>query len=148
MLKPLTIWITTNCGKFFKRWEYQTSLPASCETCTPVKRQQLEQDMEQWTGPKLGKEYIEAVYCHAAYLNYMQSSVPFSSVAHSCLTLCNTMNCSTPGLPVHHQLPEFTQTHVHRAGDPSSHLILCRPLLLLPQSLPASKSFPMSQLFA
>ena len=52
MLKPLTIWITTNCGKFFKRWEYQTSLPASCETCTPVKRQQLEQDMEQWTGSK------------------------------------------------------------------------------------------------
>ena len=74
MLKPLTIWITTNCGKFFKRWEYQTSLPASCETCTPVKRQQLEQDMEQWTGPKLGKEYIEAVYCHAAYLTHMQST--------------------------------------------------------------------------
>ena len=38
----------------------------------------------------------------------------FSSVAHSCPTLCNPMNCSTPGLPVHHQLPEFTQTHVHR----------------------------------
>ena len=44
-------------------------------------------------------------------------SVQFSSVAHSCLTLCNPMNHSTPGLPVHHQLPEFTQTHVHRVGD-------------------------------
>ena len=41
----------------------------------------------------------------------------FSSVAQSCLTLCNPMNRSTPGLPVHHQLPEFTQTHVHRVGD-------------------------------
>ena len=45
------------------------------------------------------------------------SSVQFSPVAQSCPTFCNPMNCSTPGLPVHHQLPEFTQTHVHRAGD-------------------------------
>ena len=45
------------------------------------------------------------------------SSVQFSSVAHSCPTLCDTMNHSTPGLPVHHQLPEFTQTHIHRVGD-------------------------------
>ena len=43
--------------------------------------------------------------------------IQFSSVAQSCLTLCNTMNRSTPGLPVHHQLPEFTLTHVHRVGD-------------------------------
>ena len=45
------------------------------------------------------------------------SSVQFSSVTQSCPTLCNSMNCSTPDLPVHHQLPEFTQTHVHRVGD-------------------------------
>ena len=44
-------------------------------------------------------------------------SVQFSSDTQSCPTLCNPMNCSTPGLPVHHQLPEFTQTHVHRVGD-------------------------------
>ena len=44
-------------------------------------------------------------------------SVQFSSVAQSCLTLCNPMNHSTPGLPVHHQLLEFTQTHVHQVGD-------------------------------
>ena len=43
--------------------------------------------------------------------------VQFSSVAQSCPTLCDPMNCSTPGLPVHHQLPEFTQIHVHRVGD-------------------------------
>ena len=41
----------------------------------------------------------------------------FSSVARSCLTLCDPMNCSMPGLPIHHQLLEFTQTHVHRVGD-------------------------------
>ena len=44
-------------------------------------------------------------------------SVQFSSVAQSCPTVCDPMNCSTPGLPVHHQLPEFTQTHVHRVSD-------------------------------
>ena len=44
-------------------------------------------------------------------------SVQFSSVTQSCPTLCDPMNRSTPGLPVHHQLPEFTQTHVHRVGD-------------------------------
>ena len=51
------------------------------------------------------------------YLKTFFSSVQFSSVAQSCLTLCDPMNHSTPGLPVHHQLPEFTQTHVHRVGD-------------------------------
>ena len=70
-LKPLTMWITTNCGKFFQRWEYQTTLPASWEICMQVRKQQLELDMEQWTRSKLGKENIKAVYCHPAYLTYM-----------------------------------------------------------------------------
>ena len=61
----------TNCGKFLNRWEYQTTLPASCETCLQVKKQQLELDMEQWTGSKLGKEYVKAVYCHPAHFTYM-----------------------------------------------------------------------------
>ena len=73
MPKPLTVWITTNCGKFFKRWEYQTTLPASCKTCVRVKKQELEPDMEQRTGSKLGKEHVKAVYCHPAYLTYMQN---------------------------------------------------------------------------
>ena len=68
MPKPLTVWITTNCGKFLKRWEYQTTLPASWEICMQVKKQKLELDMEQRTGSKLGKEYVKAVYCHPAYL--------------------------------------------------------------------------------
>ena len=65
---------TKNCGKFFKRWEYQTTLPASWEICMQVKKQQLELDMEQQTGSKLGKEYVKAVYCHPAYLSFMQST--------------------------------------------------------------------------
>ena len=69
MLKPLTVWITINCGKLLKRWEYQTTLPASSETCMQVKKQQSESDMEQWAGSKLGKEYVKAIYCHSAYLN-------------------------------------------------------------------------------
>ena len=72
--EPLTIWITTNCGKFFKRWEYQTMWPASWEICMQVRKQQLELDMEQRTSSKSGKEYIEAVYCHPAYLTSMQST--------------------------------------------------------------------------
>ena len=66
--------LITNCGKFLKRWEYQTTLPASWETCMQVKKQQLELDMEQWTGSKLGKEYFKAVYCHRVYLTYMQNT--------------------------------------------------------------------------
>ena len=77
------------------------------------------------------------------------SSVQFSSVAQSCPTLCSPMNCSTPCLPVHHHLPEFTQTHVHRVSDAiqPSHP-LSSPSPPAPQSLPASESFPMSPLFA
>ena len=74
MAKPLTVWITTNCGKFWKRWEYQTIWPASWEIFMQVRKQQLELDMEQQTGSKLGKEYVKAVYCHPAYLTYMQST--------------------------------------------------------------------------
>ena len=74
MLKPVTLWITMNCGKFFNRWEYQTTLPVSWEGCIWVKKQQLEPDMEQWTGSKLGKEYIKVLYSHPIYLTYMQGT--------------------------------------------------------------------------
>ena len=68
------LWITTNCGKFLKKWAYQTTLPASWEICMKVKKQELKQDIEQQTGSKLGKEYVKAVYCHPAYLTYIQST--------------------------------------------------------------------------
>ena len=69
------------------------------------------------------------------------TSVQFSSVTQSCPTLCNAMNCSTPGRPVHHQLPEFTQTHIHQVSDAIHHLILCHPLLLLPSIFPSIRVF-------
>ena len=123
-----------------------------------VKKQQLEQDVEQWfqigkgvcqgcvLSPCLFNSYEEYIMQNARLdeaqagfkiaekisttsdmhiipfegqkgkRNY-RSSVQFSSVAQSCPTPCDPMNCSTPGLPVHHQLPEFTQTHVHRVSD-------------------------------
>ena len=69
MPKPLTVWITTN-------WKilHLTTLCASWEICMKIKKQQLELDMEQQTGSKSGKKYVKAVYCHLAYLTYMQST--------------------------------------------------------------------------
>ena len=65
----------------------------------------------------------------------------FSSVAQSCPTLCDPMDCSTPGFPVHHQLPEPTQTLVHCVGDAIQHLILCCPFILLPSIFPSISVF-------
>ena len=65
----------------------------------------------------------------------------FHSVTQSCPILCDPMNRSMPGLAVHHQLPESTQTHVHQVM-PSNHLILCHPLLLLPSIFPSIRVFP------
>ena len=72
----------------------------------------------------------------------------FSSVTQSCLTLCHPMDFNTSGFIVHHELLEFTQTHIHRVGDAiqPSHPLL--PLLLLPSIFPSLRSFPMSQFFA
>ena len=69
-------------------------------------------------------------YCIGTWNVRSISTVQFSSVTQSCLTLCNPMNLSTPGIPVHHQLPWFTQTHVHRVGDaiqPSHSLLSLSP---------------------
>ena len=74
MPKPFTVWITTNYGKVFKRWEYLTTLPVSREICIQVRKQQLEVDIEQQTSSKSGKEHVKALYCHPAYLTYMQST--------------------------------------------------------------------------
>ena len=75
----LTLLITTNCGKFWKRWEYQTTLTASWEICMHVKKQQLEPDMKQQTDPKLGKEYVKAVYCHSAYLTFYAEYITWNA---------------------------------------------------------------------
>ena len=69
------------------------------------------------------------------------SSVQFSSVTQSRPTLCDPMDCSTPGFPVHHQLLELAQTHVHRVSDAIQHLILCSPLLCPPLIFPRVRVF-------
>ena len=74
MQKPLTVCITKTVENL-QRWEYQTILPAFREICMQVKKQYVELNMEEQTGSKLGKEYIKAVYCHLAYLTYMQRTL-------------------------------------------------------------------------
>ena len=74
MTMPKPLCGSQQTGKFFKRWEYQTTWPASWEIYMQVKKQQLELDMEQQTGCKSGKEYAKAVYCYPAYLTSIQST--------------------------------------------------------------------------
>ena len=97
-----------------------------------------------WTGVSL---HCRQILYQLSYQGSPKHGI--SSVAQLCLPLCDPINCSTPGLPVNHQLSEFTQTHVHRVGDAIqlSHP-LWSPSPPVPQSLPESESFPMSQLFA
>ena len=74
-------------------------------------------------------------------LRYLEYSVQLSSVAQSCPTLCDLLDCSTPGLPVHHQQQEFTKLMSIESVMPSNHLILCCPLLLLPSVFPTIRVF-------
>ena len=126
-----------------------TSLPASSESpsCDP--------HICPSQGGQCGLPKIKISWCgysaknHLSFISlYHYYSVQFSSVAQLYLTLCDPMNRSTSGLPVHHQLPQSTQTHVHRVGDAiqPSHP-LSSPSPPAPQSFPASGFFQMSQLF-
>ena len=99
MSKPLTVWITTNCGKLLKSWEYHTTLPICCEICMQVKKQQLETDMEQQPGSKLGKEYIKVVYWPPTYLTYMQNTL-----------------CKMPGW-MNHKLESRLQGEIPKTSD-------------------------------
>ena len=129
--------ITTNCGKF---WEMgiPDHLLVSWETCTGLKKQQLEPDMEQRTGSILGKEYNKGVYCHPADLTYMQSSV--QSFSHVQLF-------ATPWITAHQTSLSITNSRSPpkpmsiESVMPSSHLILCHPLLNLPPIPPSIRVF-------
>ena len=109
--KPLTVWITTNYGKFSKRWEYQTTLPASWEICMQVKKQQLELNMEQQIGSKNGKEYIKAVYYHPAYLTWA------SLVAQ--MVKASTCNAGDPG-----SIPGLGRSPGEGNGNPLQYFCL------------------------
>ena len=91
-------------------------------------------------------ELPELIYTNISD-NHNYRSDQIRSVAQSCPTLCDPMNCSTPGLLVHHQLPEFTQTHVHRVSDAIQPSHLCRPLLLLPPIPPSIRVFSSESTF-
>ena len=125
-----------NSGKFFRRWEYKTTWPASWEICMQVKKQQLEPDMEQQTGSGKGVRQV-CILSPCLFNLYTE----FSSVTQSCPTLCNPMDCSMPGLPVYHQLPEFTQTHVDWVGDAIQPSHPLSSPLLLPSIFPNIKVF-------
>ena len=93
-------------------------------------------DGEDWMAIAHGipKSWVLLNNCHF-------TSLSVSSVIQSYPTLCDPMDCSPSGFPVHHQLPELAQTHVHELVMPSNHLILCRLLLLLPSVFPSIRVF-------
>ena len=86
--------------------------------------------------------------CSLSWMVSLLWAVQFCSVAQSCPMFCDPMECSTSGFPVHHQLPEFIQTHVHRLGDDIHYLLLCCPLLPSSTILPSIWVFSMDQFFA
>ena len=89
-----------------------------------------------WFWIEIGDSHIKKLLTSPSSATACSTS-QFRSVAQSCSTLCDPMDCSTPSFPVHHQLLELAQTHVHWVGDALQHLILCRPLLLLPSIFPS-----------
>ena len=89
------------------------------------------------------KAVLLYLICFFSFVAFSQ----FSSVIQFCPTICNPMDCSMPGFPVHHQLLELTKNHVHWVSYGYNHLILCLPFSSCLQSFPASGSFPMSQFF-
>ena len=106
MPKTLTVLIATNCGKFLKMWEYQTTWPASGEICMQVMKQQLEMDMEQWSGSKLRNKYVKTAYVHPVHFTYMQST-----------------SCKMPGWRKHKlesRLLGEVKVSASNAGDPGS----------------------------
>ena len=90
---------------------------------------------------------IDLQCCISFYSRAKWFSDQFSSVAQLCPTLCDPMDCSMPGLTVHHQLPILVKLLSIESMMPSNHLVLCHPLFLLPSIFPSIRAFPMSQLF-
>ena len=120
-------------------WAYRPRKPELRETRVPVFITALFIIARTWKQPRCpsADEWIRKLW----YIYTMEYSVQFSSVTQSCPTLCDPMNCSTPGLPVHHQLPGSLRPTSIESVMPSSHLILCRPLLLLPPIPPSNRVF-------
>ena len=114
------------------RQEYSSGLPFPSPVDLPYPRIELTSSVS----PELADGFFPTALLEKPQYRLL---VQFSSVAQSCPTLCDPMNCSTPGLPVHHQLPEFTQTDVHRVGDAIQPSYPLCPLLLLPPIPPSMR---------
>ena len=119
--------------RYISPTKFRTYCLSSISLCPPLNH-------EYTLGIQQGKAEWECMYCFFGNTPYAQY-IQFSSVAQSCLTLCDPGDRSTPGLPVHHQLLESTQLMSIESVMPSSHLILCRPLLLLPSIFPSIRVF-------
>ena len=119
-------------------WLYVIPCTAACPVpLSPTVSRSLHKFrfMESWCSFTISSSASPFSFC------LQPSPVQFNSVTQLCLTLCNSMDCSIHGLPVHHQLPEFTQTLSIEWVMPSSHLILCHPLLLLLSIFPRIRVF-------
>ena len=100
MLKSLTVWITTNCGKFLKEVAIPDHLTCLLQNLYAGQEATVRIGHGTRTGSKLGKEYIKATYCHPAYLTYMQSEKR-KLMTQLCLNFCDPMDCSLPGFSVY-----------------------------------------------
>ena len=135
--------LSSIAGRFFTSWATREAQETGVGSQSLLQQIFLTQELNQ----DLLHFLVDSLPAKLAGKPQGTAQVQFSSVAQSCPTLCDPMNCSTQGLPVHHQLPEFTQTHIHRVGDaiqPSHPLSSPSP----PAPNPSQhQSFPMSQLF-
>ena len=113
--------------------------------------------MIAWMGGEFGGEWIHVHVWLNPFLHFPPETIvtsvisyqSVSSVTQSCPTLCSLIDCSIPGFPIHHQLLELVQTHVHRVSDAAPTILSSViPFFFCPQSFPASGSFPKSQFFA
>ena len=100
MPKSLTVWITTNCGKFLKEVAIPDHLTCLLQNLYAGQEATVRIGHGTRTGSKLGKEYIKATYCHPAYLTYMQSEKR-KLMTQLCLNFCDPMDCSLPGFSVY-----------------------------------------------
>ena len=124
--------------------EVDVFLKFPCFLCDPANIGNLMSGSSTFSKPSLDIwKFLVCIILRSSIQDFKHdlTSVGHCSVAQLCLTLCDPMDSNTLGFPVLHHLPKFAQTHIHWVGDPSNHLILCHPLLLLPSMLPSIRVF-------
>ena len=119
-------WVLASTFSITTFWQMFSWFTPSSTGCPQISPSQWRLSQSPYWKLQLSNHLCSQFFLFCFIFPIALHSVQFSSVTHSCLTLCDCMNCSMPGLPVHHQFPEFTQTHVHRVDDAMhpSHLLL------------------------